>query len=148
MNSLEGRLADDDTVSPYPCFCCGVCCARYQVRMTRDEAELIARELGLDWADFFREYLDPAWPSHHTFLARHNERGCVFLEPQSDSRVFFCRIQPFKPADCRDWQASLDKDDCRQGLKELWGLEPDDRGNITGNPAVLEEFRGLLEKLG
>lgn len=148
MNTLGKEPLSDDGVPAFPCFCCGVCCARYQVRMTREEAEHIARELGLVWDSFRRDYLDASWPGHHTFLARHTDQGCVFLEPQPDGRAFFCRIQPFKPADCRAWQASLVKDDCREGLRHYWNLETDDRGEISADPSAQAEFRALLERLG
>ena len=41
-----------------PCFRCGVCCTRYQVRLSLVEARQIADELGFDWDEWLDRYVD------------------------------------------------------------------------------------------
>ncbi|MDV2990192.1 MAG: YkgJ family cysteine cluster protein [Dehalogenimonas sp.] len=133
--------------SEITCFCCGVCCAKYQVQMPLAEAQAIATRLGLTWEEFERDYLDPAWPGVRTVIARHTGGRCVFLEPQPGGRVFFCRIQPFKPAACIDWQADLAKGDCQAGLERYWQLGVDAESRLTGTAKDLAEFKNLLKNL-
>ncbi|MEN8613796.1 YkgJ family cysteine cluster protein [Dehalogenimonas sp. THU2] len=128
------------------CFCCGVCCSKYQVQMPLEEAHRIAATLGIGWEEFQREYLDPAWPGVRTVLVRHAGGHCLFLERQPDERVFFCRIQAFKPASCIEWQADLSKQDCREGLAS-WHLCVGATGCIEGAPSDIEEFDALIDAL-
>lgn len=111
------------------------------------EAQGIAENLGLTWEQFQSDYLDPAWPGVRTVIARHGEGGCVFLDAQPGGRVFFCRIQPFKPASCIEWQADLSKADCRSGLTQHWRLEVDAENRLTGAPEDLTAFNALLAEL-
>ena len=41
-----------------PCFRCGVCCTKYQVRLSLVEARQIADELGFDWDEWLDRYVD------------------------------------------------------------------------------------------
>ncbi len=135
------------SIQPITCFCCGVCCSKYQVQMTIDEAHKIANKLRIDWDKFEAEYIDNSWPGVRTVLLRHSGGHCIFLEPQPGGKVFFCRIQPFKPRSCIEWNASLAKKDCREGLSQCWKLAVDAKGNIEGNAAELETFNALLSSL-
>ena len=132
---------------PFLCFCCGVCCSKYQVQMTVNEAHNIADKLDIEWEEFQTEYLDGAWPGTRTVLLRHRDGHCAFLEPQPDKRVFFCRIQRFKPESCIQWNADADKKDCQEGLKTFWGLGFDEEGKFKGDAKAAEELEKLLEKL-
>ncbi len=62
-----------------PCFRCGVCCTRYQVRLSLVEARQIADELGFDWDEWLDRYVDQRWPGTDSFLLRHCNGACVFL---------------------------------------------------------------------
>ena len=135
------------SIPPITCFCCGVCCSKYQVQMPIDEARNIASKLGIDWDKFEAEYIDDSWPGVRTLMLRHRGGHCVFLEQQPDDRVFFCRIQLFKPASCIEWQASLDKKDCREGLLRLWNLSADAEGKLEGAAADIEAIKVLLSSL-
>ena len=115
--------------------------------MPIDEARRIAGRLGLSWEEFQLDYLDPAWPGSRTVLAVHRDGKCVFLEQQPDERVFFCHIQPFKPASCIEWNAGLEKNDCRQGLAGCWKLHVDADGRVTGAVLDIEAFNSLLATL-
>ena len=53
-----------------PCFCCGVCCTRYQVCLSLVEARQIANELGLAWDDWLDLYVDQSWPGTNSLLLR------------------------------------------------------------------------------
>ncbi len=129
------------------CFCCGVCCSKYQVQMTTNEAHNIADKLSIEWDKFEGEYLDNSWPGVRTLLLRHRGGHCVFLEPQADGKVFFCRVHKFKPESCIEWNADLDKKDCREGLQKYWDLGVDAEGNISGQPENIAALNKLIDKL-
>jgi hypothetical protein len=130
------------------CFCCGVCCSKYQVQMTINEAHNIADRLGLSWEEMEAEYIDHSWPGVRTVLLRQRGGQCVFLDRQTDARIAFCRIQPFKPTSCIEWNADLDKKDCREGLAQYWKLNVDAEGKIEGAAGDIEGFNALLSRLG
>jgi len=99
-----------------PCFRCGVCCTRYQVRLSLEEAQQIANELGLAWDEWLDLYVDQRWPGTDSFLLRHCNGACVFLERIEARNVTCCLIQSFKPSACREWTPSLYRQDCQEGL--------------------------------
>jgi hypothetical protein len=76
-----------------PCFRCGVCCTRYQVRLSLVEARQIADELGLDWDEWLDRYVDQRWPGTDSFLLRHCNGACVFLERIESRNVTRCLVQ-------------------------------------------------------
>jgi Fe-S-cluster containining protein len=129
------------------CFCCGVCCSKYQVQMTIDEAHKIANKLRIDWEKFEEDYLDNSWPGVRTVLLRHKDGHCLFLQPQPDGKVFFCRVHQFKPESCIQWNADLNKKDCREGLSKYWKLHVDEEGKIAGEAGDVEAFDTLLGRL-
>lgn len=43
------------------CFCCGVCCTKYQVRLSLTEARRIADEMGLAFDEWLDRYVDKFW---------------------------------------------------------------------------------------
>lgn len=116
--------------------------------MPQAEALVIAGKLGLTWEEFQKDYLDDTWPGVRTVLARHISGRCIFLEPQPDGLVYFCRIQTFKPVSCIEWQADLSKEDCRAGLSQNWQLEVDPENRLCGPPKKVAAFNRLLEELG
>jgi hypothetical protein len=115
--------------------------------MSINEAHNIADRLGLSWEEMEAEYVDHSWPGVRTVLLRQRGGKCVFLDRQPDDRVAFCRVQPFKPASCIEWNADLAKKDCREGLAHYWKLAVDAEGNIAGAAADIEDLNGLLLKL-
>lgn len=129
------------------CFCCGVCCSKYQAQLPLSEAEIISDKLGMSWPDFQTQYLDPAWPGIQTVLLKHQDGRCVFLEPQSDHRYFFCRIQSYKPAVCLSWEADFTKPDCREGLGRYWKLKFDAENRVTGDTADMANFNGFMKQI-
>jgi Fe-S-cluster containining protein len=134
-------------VSGIVCFCCGVCCSKYQAQMTLAEVQNIAEKLSLSWQEFADKYLDPRWPGVNTFLARHENGACVFFDWHSDRKFGFCRIHSYKPKPCSDWEANTSKIECRQGLKNLWNLELADDGSVIGSEEIKYRFEKFLDSI-
>lgn len=129
----------------FPCFRCGVCCRKYQVRITAGEARNIAAKLGLDITDFVNKYTDPRWPGRDSFLLRHQDDGCIFLKTEPDGKITGCSIHSFRPQDCRDWTAGPERPECQRGLLN-WELTVKD-GKISGDEAALNKFDSFIDSL-
>lgn len=147
MSGSAGRLQGVEACR-LPCFLCGECCSRFQVRLEADEARRIARELGLGWDEFLDKCIDPRWPGTESFLLRHVAGGCLFLDRDPIRRTATCRIHAFKPSACQEWQASPEKPECCDGLMANWGLTVTPSGRVQGPDATVQEFRSFLEELG
>ena len=130
-----------------PCFRCGVCCTRYQVRLSLVEARQIANELGLAWDEWLDLYVDQSWPGTNSLLLRRCKGGCVFLEHIKGSNMTRCIIQPFKPLSCREWRPSLYQRECQQGLAQCWGLTVNPLGQIEGSRQKLLDFYSFIESV-
>ena len=128
-----------------PCFRCGTCCSRHQVRMTLEEAQSIANVLGLAWYDFVDQYIDPSWPGTKSILLRHDDGACVFLEHIDSSGMTSCAIHSFKPIDCQSCAPSLYHRDCRDGLARRWGITVDESGKFNGTEEGIQAFRSFLK---
>jgi len=129
-----------------PCFRCGVCCTRYQVCIKTSEAQELAAHLNMELGTFLREYTDPRWPGVTSFLLRHQNGACIFLERGKGTGLTVCRIHSFRPQDCRDWTPDTDRPECRQGL-EKWGLHVNSSGEIQGTAEDMGKFRLFLETI-
>ena len=101
---------------PIPCFRCGVCCTRHQVRLGLIEAQQIADKLCFNWDEWLDLFVDRRWPVTDSFLLCHSNGACVFLAQTEDSNVTLCLIQSFKPSACREWTPSIYQRDCQEGL--------------------------------
>jgi hypothetical protein len=130
-----------------PCFRCGVCCAKYDVRVTLTEAQDIADELCCPWEEWLERYTNHSWPGSESFLLRHSGGACVFLEHVGGSNITRCIIQPFKPLACREWNSSLYHRDCQEGLIKYWRLTISPLGQLHGSDYDLERFHSFLESL-
>jgi uncharacterized protein len=128
-----------------PCFRCGVCCRAYQVHLEEDELEQLSRDLGLSRRHFVKDFTDPRWPGEKTFLLKHENGGCVFLQ-NINERITGCRIHSFRPRACREWSAGSGKKECRKGAG-LWSVEIDEQGNFTGDTGKVEKFKQFLDTL-
>ncbi len=133
--------------TPFPCFCCGICCSGYQVHLELTEAQQIADHLGVSLQKFLDDCTDPRWPGTDTYLLRHKDGKCLFLEQAEGKAMGLCRIHAFKPTACRQWSASLYRKECRQGLSRYWGLSVDDSGKIEGSSKDLQCFQTFLKTL-
>ena len=93
------------------CFRCGLCCTRYQPRLTPREVERISKHLALPAEDFIARY---AQVTAIGYLLRQSAKGCVFLIWEDGQTT--CGIYRVRPKACRDWTASLSQPECQQGL--------------------------------
>ncbi len=130
-----------------PCFRCGVCCTKYQIHLTMIEARRIADELGITWDEWLDRYTDQNWPESNSFLLRRCQRVCVFLKRMEGSNITRCLIQSFKPSACREWNPSLYRRDCQEGLAKYWGLTVSPLGQAEGSEQDLRRFHSFLESL-
>ena len=129
------------------CFRCGVCCTRYQVRLSPVEARRIADELGLTWEEWVDRYTSQSWAGSDSFLLRRCNGACVFLERAKGSNITRCLTQPFKPSACRERNPSLYQRDCQEGLAKYWGLTVSPLGQLEGSDQDLRCFHSFLESL-
>lgn len=100
------------------CFRCGVCCARYRPRVTSEEMEHIAQELGIPTQVFISKYVR-AIPQKGARVLQNDEDCCPFLSWDKDTNAGTCAIYAFRPQACRNWLASLSRPECREGLCKL-----------------------------
>jgi Fe-S-cluster containining protein len=126
------------------CICCGTCCSKYQPRLSLAEAQLLAQKLGISWEQFKDNYTDSRWPGTASFLLRHQNGACIFLQFSPSSKQKLCLIHDFKPECCLDWQAGWEKPECRGGLQNTWQLTVDSAGRVCGDPERVEEFEAEI----
>lgn len=83
----------------FRCRRCGACCRRHgTVRISDAEAEDIAAFLKLDVREFADRYAD-LLPDRSALTLTERENGdCIFYDASAG-----CRIQPVKPAQCRNF---------------------------------------------
>jgi Fe-S-cluster containining protein len=112
-----GRFTDDEAI---PCFRCGVCCRRWQPLLTRPEAECLAQHLGLELEEFLRAYTRPYPLEEEAYLLNQRDGACVFLQDTADGRTR-CGVHAARPQACHDWEASLLRKECLDGLAALSG---------------------------
>jgi len=130
-----------------PCFRCGVCCTRHQVRVNVVEARRICDGLGLRWHEFLRDYADPRWPGADSFVLRQQDEVCVFLKNTNIPYQKICLIHMFKPSACREWTPSLYRRECHKGLLRYWELTVSSEGELQGDDKRILGFQHFLESL-
>lgn len=124
------------------CFRCGECCRRYQVLLDCSELESLAKHLKISAEEFRAQYADLRWPGEDKCLIRRADDGCPFM--RGENKEYLCTVHTQKPQPCRDWAASLDKPECRQGLKKFWQLAVDSTGHLQGTPEDIRAFHSFL----
>jgi Fe-S-cluster containining protein len=107
-----GRFTEDEAI---PCFRCGVCCQRWQPLIGRAEAERLARFLGLPVEAFLARYARPYPLDDAQYQLRERDGGCVFLRFEAGRAS--CAVHEARPQACRDWDASLSRRECLDGLR-------------------------------
>jgi len=137
----------NQVASQITCFCCGVCCAKYQAQITLAEADRICENLALTRREFIDKYTDPRWPGVDNFLARHVNGACVFLDWHADRKYGLCRIHGFKPRLCSDWEANTSKFECRLGLEKNWNLKLADDGSTVGSSGNKHLFQVFINSI-
>ncbi len=129
------------------CIRCGICCKKYQPHLSLEDAGKIAERLEISWENFKKEYSDPRWPADDSILIRHVNGSCPFLKIEEGTGQALCKIHNFKPTCCREWEANLEKADCKEGLQQNWNLEIDENGEVCGMQDKLEAFSRFLAQL-
>lgn len=124
-----------------------VCCTKYQVCVTFIEARCIADGLDITWQEWLAGYTSHSWHGTESFLLRRCNGACVFLEHLEASSITRCLIQPFKPLTCKEWNPSLYRRDCQEGLAKYWGLTVSPLGHLEGSGHDLRRFHSFLESL-
>lgn len=144
---LEAGESQYEQGKPFiPCFRCGVCCTKYQVRLSLVEAWRVSDGLGLGWEEFLKGCVDMAWPGAESFVVRQRNGACVFLKYESGNKTS-CLIHPFKPSTCREWTPSLCRRECQAGLTKYWRLTVSPSEQLQGPDEKLRNFRSFLETL-
>ncbi|MBN1857000.1 MAG: YkgJ family cysteine cluster protein [Dehalococcoidia bacterium] len=142
----EGVGGGESPATDVPCFRCGICCRIYQVRIERHEAEAISAHMGMELYDWVGKYCDPRWRGTESFLVRHEGDGCVFLVPD-DRKCASCSIHGVRPLSCREWEAGLHKEECREGLRSRWHITVSSGGMLEGSAKALTRFQEFLTTL-
>lgn len=107
-----GRFTDAEAI---PCHRCGICCQRWQPLLTRPEAMRLAEHLGLSVEEFLAGYARPYPLEEDAHLLNQRDGGCVFLRFDAGQAV--CSVHEARPQACRDWDASLLRKECVDGLR-------------------------------
>lgn len=117
LNTLDGR---HHTIGqkwpPIECFRCGLCCVLYRPKVRPEEIKVIAQELGLPEHEFMIKYVRHS-PLKDIKLLQNKDGQCPFLTFKQS--VASCTIYFVRPLACRNWQASLSRHECREGLTKL-----------------------------
>ena len=116
------KTANDREISggeqvPIPCFRCGICCTCYQPSLLPEDIEKIASTLSISVSAFISGYALQV-PTKEGYLLRQNETGCMFLARDEGEKAR-CTIHPARPKACREWQPSLARPACLEGLARL-----------------------------
>lgn len=100
-----------------PCFQCGMCCSNWQAPVDRHEIRTISERLNIPLARFYSEYLRQCPVLPNSYLLAHKDGACEFLRREGLRSL--CAIHEVKPLVCRNWTPSLDRKECREGLRKL-----------------------------
>ncbi|HEY7294182.1 MAG TPA: YkgJ family cysteine cluster protein [Dehalococcoidia bacterium] len=114
-----GRFTEEEAI---PCFRCGVCCRRWQPLVGRAEAARLAAHLGISVDEFLDRYTRRYPLAEETYQLHERDGGCVFLTFE-DGRAG-CVVHEARPQACRNWDASLSRRECLEGLALLAAAEP------------------------
>lgn len=90
----------------FGCTMCGNCCSGPEgyVLVSDGEAELLARELGIDRDRFLSEYTCQTREGR-SLLERETSHGkdCIFLDRTTVPGKAICGVYEARPAQCRTW---------------------------------------------
>ena len=107
----------DDWV-PIDCFRCGICCLRYRPKVSNEEITIIAAKLKVPLEDFLDKFVSTS-PRSGEYILDDGGKQCPFLTWHDGTVRAECTIHPFRPRACRNWQASLSRIECQEGLQQL-----------------------------
>ena len=128
-----------------PCFFCGVCCTKYRVKISLAEARRICEGLGLNWYIFLSNYIEPSSDGIDSFCLRQQDGACIFLKKRGgEHQQYVCLIHTWKPAACRELNASLHRKECQAGLLKYWRLVVTPQGRLCGPDDKIKSFQAFL----
>ena len=111
---LVGKPSED-----IDCLRCGMCCVRNRPRLDGEDLDHIARGLGMNTSNFILQYTEPALRERSGYWLGSNGDGCTFLSWDAGGDESQCMIYPFRPRACREFNPSLSRPECREGLAKL-----------------------------
>jgi hypothetical protein len=133
-------------ISELPCFYCGICCSKFQPRLSSTAAHNLADNLGISWERFLADYTDLHWPGTRSFLLRQLNSACIFLSSADQRKRTICAIHDFKPSACLEWKPGITRPECLEGLTKVWDLSVNSAGEICGSKEKIEDFKGLIRE--
>ena len=99
------------------CLRCGNCCTQHPAFVSPEEIRRINTYLGITADEWRRLYAGEGADYHNHFPVRQINGTCVFLKKHGSK--YSCAIQPVKPECCINWEPSLDKKECREGMERM-----------------------------
>jgi len=105
-------------LSPVACFRCGICCIRFRPRLDNTEIEQIAGKLGMAREVFIRRFVR-RWAHIADPVLDNGGEQCPFLGWNEGHDQAAGMIHSFRPQACRNWQASLSRAECQEGLRHI-----------------------------
>ena len=149
-NILErAGLVPEQEEAEIPCFFCGECCRKYRVKVNLAEARQICEGLGLNWYIFRSNYVEPSEGGPDSFYLRQRDGACIFLMKRGGKYLqYMCLIHIWKPTACREWNASLSREECRKGLLKYWGLTVTPAGQLQGSEEAANACQQFLKSIG
>ncbi len=138
----ELGVEESGAAGAVPCFRCGVCCERWSPELAPADVERLAHFLSLTTDDLLDRFARP-YPPGTSHVLRHTAAGCVFLARDPDGRAA-CSVHPARPQACRDWQAGLERRECREGLTRMGNGMLAVADLYPGDPDALAELLNVI----
>lgn len=144
LKTLEGsEYTPQEERVPIECFRCGICCEGYYPQLSPEELARMAGHMKLSSDEFIARYVQV---TKIGYLLQQTKNGCVFLKWEEAcsetgaSRRALCSIHSFRPDACRNWEATLYRRECREGLSRIQkdGIMP--ARAVYDDPEQLEQF--------
>ena len=126
------------------CFHCGLCCTRFRVIVTSEEAARIAAYSRLPVETFADEYGTYDWFGPDASLLRQRDGACFFLK-RKDEKKNLCLIHEAKPVVCQEWSAGFYRRVCQDGLASYWQLRVSASGELEGGGEQIRKFLAFLK---
>ena len=141
----RGDAQPDDHGLRFNCTQCGNCCTGVSgyVKFTDEEAEGMARHLGISLDEFLREYTHET-PMGRSLTERKTEFGydCVFLDRDTLPGKAICGLYEHRPEQCRTWpfwQSNLSSEHAWR--RAAMGCPGVDRGSKVTPPDEIRRQR-------
>jgi Fe-S-cluster containining protein len=91
---------------------------------------------------------EPASDGIDSLCLRQQDGECIFLKKRGgEHQQYICLVHVWKPAACREWNASLHRKQCQEGLQKYWGLTVAPEGKLQGSEEGIQRFQSFLKSL-